>query len=475
MTIVQSATRTTVSANIADFVRDLSIDDVPAPVLARARLHMLDALGIAVASSGMDFGRAVHRAGSRLGAGRDSRVLGFGTALPAPSAALVNGTLIHGLDFDDTHIEAIHHATAPALAAALAVAEQKHADGASTLLAYVIGLEVGCRLAAAGSGGFHDRGFHPTGIMGTFAAVCGTGKLRDLPQQTLVHALGLAGSQAAGILEINNSWLKRMHPGWAAHSAIVAATMAEEGFVGPATVFEGPHGLYASHLGTVPDRGALGLDDLGSRWMTAEIALKPYPCCHFTHAFIDAALELRAELSAQGTALDDVRRIDCPTSIRLMPVVTEPADRKTAPPTIYDALFSVQYAVALALVHGRVDLAGFYDAPLDDPDVLAVASRVTCGPDPESDYPRHFPGEVVLHTVDGRSLRRRVPASRGTPEFPLSEAEVTAKFAANAGRELSAEVVHDIARTFTRIEDLDDIGQLVTMCIAPEKQGVENS
>jgi 2-methylcitrate dehydratase PrpD len=473
MTILQT-TKTTVSEELAAFVRELSIEDVPAPVLVRARLHMLDALGIAVASSGMDFGHAVHRAGSRLGAGRDSRVLGFGTSLPAPSAALVNGTLIHGLDFDDTHIEAIHHATAPALAAALAVGEQEHADGASTLLAYVIGLEVGCRLAAAASGGFHDRGFHPTGIMGTFAAVCGTGKLRDVSPQTLVHALGLAGSQAAGILEINNSWLKRMHPGWAAHSAIVACTMAEEGFVGPATVFEGPHGLYASHLGTVPDRNALGLDDLGTRWMTAEIALKPYPCCHFTHAFIDAALDLRAELGDQGISLEDVRRIECPTSARLMPVITEPVERKIAPPTIYDALFSVQYAVAMALVHGRVDLAAFYDAPLDDPRVLAVASRVTCGPDPESDYPRHFPGEVVLHTEDGRTLRKRVPASRGTPEFPLSEAEVTAKFASNAGRELAAEAVRDIAGTVTRIEHLDDIGDLITMCIAANNNGVEN-
>lgn len=473
MTILQT-TKTTVSGELAAFVRELSIDDVPAPVLFRARLHMLDALGIAVASSGMDFGRAIHRAGSRLGAGRDSRVLGFGTSLTAPSAALVNGTLIHGLDFDDTHIEAIHHATAPALAAALAVGEQEHADGASTLLAYVIGLEIGCRLAAAGSGGFHDRGFHPTGIMGTFAAVCGTGKLRDVSPQTLVNALGLAGSQASGILEINNSWLKRMHPGWAAHSAIVASTMAEEGFVGPATVFEGPHGLYASHLGTVPDRHALGLDDLGTRWMTAEIALKPYPCCHFTHAFIDAALELRAELSDQNISLDDVRHIECPTSVRLMPVVTEPAERKIAPPTIYDALFSVQYAVALALVHGRVDVAGFYDAPLDDPHVLAVASKVTCGPDPDSDYPRHFPGEVVLHTEVGRTLRKRVPASRGTSELPLSESEVAAKFASNAGRELPAEAVRDITGTVARIEDLDDIGDLITMCIVADNNGVKN-
>jgi 2-methylcitrate dehydratase PrpD len=455
----------TVSGRIAEFVRDLAPDDVPETVRERAKLHLLDALGIAIASSGMDFGSSVHRAGMRLGGGGESHAIGFGTALPAPSAALVNGTLIHGLDFDDTHIEAIHHASAPALAAALATAEAEHADGASTLLAYIVGLEVGCRLAAAGSGEFHDRGLHPTGILGTFAAACVTGKLRRVSARTLVSALGLCGSQAAGILEIRRSWLKRFHPGWAAHAGIIASTLAEEGFVGPDTVFEGPQGLYASHLGTTPDSAALGLDDLGRRWMTSEIALKPYPCCHFTHAFVDAGLALRA----QGVRPEDIERIECPVTTRLMPVVTEPATHKTAPPTIYDALFSVQYAVALALTKGRVDLSTFYDDPLDDPEVLAVAARVVCPPDPASDYPRHFPGEVILHLRDGRTLRRRVPASRGTHEQPLSASEVSGKFHANAGREMPTAQAQAVADAANRIEHLSDIGELVKTC-ATERQ-----
>ena len=141
------------------------------------------------------------------------------------------------------------------------------------MLAYVIGLEIGCRLAAAGAGRFHDRSFHPTGILGTFAAASVTGKLRSVPRATMVNALGLCGSQAAGILQIRQSWLKRLHPGWAAHSGIIASTLAEEGFLGPAAVFEGEHGLYVSHLGEQIDPTALSLDDLGSRWATSEIAL----------------------------------------------------------------------------------------------------------------------------------------------------------------------------------------------------------
>lgn len=456
-----SVEKGTVAQQIARFVHDLSLDDVPDPVRKRAKLHLLDALGIGIASSGMDFGESVHRASSRLGDSAESSVLGFGTQLPASSAALANGTLIHGLDFDDTHIQAIHHATAPALAAALAVGEAEHADGSSVLLAYIIGLEIGCRLAAAAPGEFHDRGLHPTGIMGTFAAACAAGKLREVGPETLVNAMGLCGSQAAGILEMNRSWLKRFHPGWAAHAGIIASTLAEEKFLGPVTVFEGSKGLYASHLGRVPNVEALSLNDFGTRWMCSEIALKPYPCCHFLHAFIEAALHLR---EAHGVNPEDIARIVCPVSERLIPVVTEPIAEKTAPGTIYDALFSLQYSVALAIVRHRVDLSTYYDNPVDDPAVMALACRVVCHPDPKSDYPLHFPGEVEMHLNDGRVLRHRLASSLGSPERPLSENQVKAKFHANAEREMSVQGAQKVVNTVDRIEGLPDIGELLVAC-----------
>lgn len=371
----------------------------------------------------------------------------------------------HGLDFDDTHIGAIYHATAPALATALAVGEAEHADGATVLLAYVLGLEVGCRLAAAGAGKFHARGFHPTGIAGTFAAACVTAKIRGLSTETLTSALGLCGSQAAGILELHESWLKRMHPGWAAHSGIVAATLAEAGFRGPATVLEGPAGLYASHIGERPTAATVGLDDLGSRWMTAEVALKPYPCCHFTHAFADAAFGLLDELGRDRLAADQIDSIVCPVAPELLPMVAEPADRKTAPTTIYDALFSIQYVVACALVGRGVDLATFYDEPLDHPEVLAVAAGITCQPDPDTDFPAHFPGEVILHLANGAILRRQVPASHGTPEDPMAANEVLAKFTSNASRQLPPEQTHRIADLVAQLDQLSDVAELIDACV----------
>jgi len=287
MTTTAAPTTTTLSEILAKWAVGLTIDDVPEPVLAAAKDHALDALGIAIASTGMDYGRAMHRASVELGAGNESGAIGFGTRLPAPSAALLNGTLIHGLDFDDTHIGAIYHATGPALATALAVGEAEHADGATVLLAYIVGLEVGCRMAGAGAGLFHARGFHPTGIAGTFAPACVPAKIRGPSADEVTSALGLCGSQAAGILALHDSWLKRMHPGWAAHAGLIAATMAKAGFRGPSTVLEGSAGLYRSHLEKIPSSEDLGLQNLGEHWMTAEIALKPYPCCHFTHAFAE--------------------------------------------------------------------------------------------------------------------------------------------------------------------------------------------
>jgi 2-methylcitrate dehydratase PrpD len=443
-----------IAHELATFSTELTIDDVPQGVRDRAILHLADCLGIAVASTSMDFGESIHRAGRRLGQGGESRALGFGTALPVASAALVNGTLIHGLDFDDTHFEAIHHASAPALAAALSVAEAEDASGSDLLLAYIIGLEVGIRLAIGGQGEFHDRGFHPTGILGTFAAVAATGSLRKVSPDTMVRGMGLAGSQAAGLLELHHSWLKRLHPGWASHSGIIASTMAEEGFVGPASVFEGDNGLFMSHLGRVPDRESLHLDDLGSHWTASELALKPYPCCHFTHAFIDAALELREELLGAGRSIEDIESIVCPTSERLIPAVAAPVDRRIAPETIYDALFSIQFAVALALQEGRVDLASFYDQPLDNPDVRRVAALVTCPVDPQSDYPVHFPGEVIITFKDGTVLRKRHASSRGTHEQPLSESEVMDKFHSNVARTWDETKAQAAAKTVLAMEGL---------------------
>jgi 2-methylcitrate dehydratase PrpD len=452
----------TESEKIARFALDLQLADVPADVLTLAKEHLLDVIGIALASSKFDIGATVLRGARELGRGDDATAIGSGTRLPAASAALVNGVLAHALDFDDTHIGAIYHASAQAMAAAMAAGQANSATGEEVLLAFVAALEIGCRLAAVGAPDFHNRGFHPTALCGTFAAAAAAGRLYKADHQALVWSLGLCGSLASGILIGGNSWLKRLHPGWSAHSALAAVALGRAGFLGPNTVFEATKGgFYQTHIQRIPQGDKLPTAALGETWQTRGIALKPYPCCHFIHAFVDAALELRGQF-----ALDDIERIECPLTPDLHKMVAEPREACIRPTIPYRALFSVQYVVALALARGRVDLAAFHDEPLDSPDVLAIAAKTWCVADPDSDFPVRFPGEVVVHLKDGRVLRCRKPASLGTPDVPLSSEALKAKFMTNATRAIDSRTATLLIDKVMNIESAPSLDEIVALCVS---------
>lgn len=450
----------TEAQKLASFTLELDLADVPLSLIDKAKGHLLDGLGIALASTGFDYGRSIVAGARALGGSGNATVFGFGARLPPCNAALANGVLIHGLDFDDTHITAIHHATAPVLAAAFAAAEVSGATGRELLTAYIAGLEIGCRLGRAAEGGFHDRGFHPTAICGTFAAAFSVGRLLHASPERMVWATSLAGSQAAGILETGgSSWLKRFHPGWAAHAGYTAVVLAKNGFVGAKTVFEGSHGLYSTHLQKIPDGELAPSYELGSDWQLSGIALKPYPCCHFIHGFIDAALFLRDKVE-----VSEIDRIDCPLTKRLHPLVGEPHHKRIRPTSPYEAMFSVPYVVALALVKGKVDLASFHDLGIDDPDVLKLAAKTFVQEDPESDFPAHFPGEVRITLKSGEVITRREATSTGTPDRPLSREQIEQKFMTLAMRVTDRVRAREIVHAVWNLDRLDSIIDLARLC-----------
>ena len=464
---VPAAPLPTEAEAIAGFALSLDLSMAPPAVVTLAKEHLLDVLGIALASSTWDFGHAALQGARALGAAAlgttgQATAIGSGAKLPPASAALVNGILAHGLDFDDTHIGAIYHASAHAMAACLAAGEAAGASGRELLTAFIASIEAGCRIAMVGAGEFHNRGFHPTPLCGAFACAVGAGRLAGASHQALVWALGLCGSQAAGILEQNGSWIKRFGPGWAAHSALSAVAFGQAGFIGPATVFEGSRGFYVSHLDKAPQGDERPSLDLGATWYAAGIALKPYPCCHYIHAFADAALELRGQF-----ALDDVVRIECLLKLSLHRGVAEPRGLRIRPRTAYEALFSVPFVVALALARGRVDLAAFHDEPLDAPDLMALTEKTFVLDDPHSDYPLHFPGEVIMRLRDGRTLRCRKPASYGSPDLPMARDAVLAKFMANATRAIDQGAAERLADRVFHLEEAASLDELVALCIAP--------
>ncbi len=449
------------AVRLADFAGALRPDDIPAEVAERARLLMLDALGIALASTQYDFAHRAHAALCDLGAGGPRRAIGFGTALQARDAAMLNGLLIHGLDYDDTHTAGVIHATASILPAALTMALETGAAGEEMQTAYIAGMEVATRLGAVARGGFHQVGFHPTGVIGIFGAVLAAGRLRGLTAAQLAAAQGIALSMAGGSLEFlqDGAWTKRLHPGWAAQAAITAVAMARRGFVAPRAVYEGRFGVFNAYLG----ERAAGLDlsvataALGQTWEVMNVAVKPMPACHFTHACADAAVALH---DAHGLSADDIAEVVALVPDEVIKTVCEPRETKIRPQNSYDAQFSIPYAVASGLLRGRFGLPDLEPAAYAAPEALAFMPKVRHEADPHSRFPTYYSGEVVVRTTDGRELRHREDVNRGAADRPLSAAEIAAKFTENACMALPPERA---ARLRDAVLGLDRAGDLAPL------------
>jgi len=393
---------------------------------------MLDTIGSCLASSREDFGRAVLGGAERLGGPQESTLIGTRAKAGAASAVLANATLAHGLDFDDTREDAIVHTGCVAVATALAVGEAVGASGQAVLEAAIAGVEVMCRVGLAVPGRFHARHFHPTSLTGSFAAAAVAGKLYRLTEDQLVHAFGICGSQAGGIIEYlaDGSWTKRLHPGWAAHAGVAAVILARAGFTGPETVFEGAHGFYQAFAGASAEAtlDAL-LATLGRQWELEQLTLKPYPCGSIAQPYMDCALRLREKHQIRP---EDIASIGCRTAEGPVPRLWEPLAAKHRPANGYAAKFSLPYLLAVMFVKGRASLAEFTDEAVRDDSVLEVAGKVGYELDSTIDYPRQFIGHVAVRLHDGRLLEEGQDHPRGGPDSPMSREEVEAKFRGNA-------------------------------------------
>ncbi|WP_305783685.1 MmgE/PrpD family protein [Symbioplanes lichenis] len=405
--------------------------------------RVLDLLGICLAALSERPAEVVAATVGEWGGHPVATAIGSATRLPAPSAALVNGTLGHSLDFDDTHLPSVLHPSAAVVPAALAVAEQDDVSGPAFLDAVAVGVEVTCRLGMAAydrehaNSIFFDRGQHATAICGTVGAAVAAGMLAGLTADQLTSAIGIASSMGSGVIEANRTGgtVKRVHCGWAAHAGVVAATLARHGLTGPPTVLEGRFGLLRAFCGDRFDIGAV-TGGLGERWESDRLFVKPYPCNHFTHAGVDAALRLR------GAGLDPatITGITLGVPEPVLRTIAEPLADKRRPLSGYHGAFSGPYTVAAALL-GRGGGLGlshedFTDAAVADPARLALAALVTPEADAECTriFPHQFPAVLTVRLSGGEVLRERVSHNRGGPENPLSAHELTTKFRMNAAR-----------------------------------------
>jgi 2-methylcitrate dehydratase PrpD len=448
----------TFAESLAAFAADLSPATLPAEVADQAGRLLLDTVGVTLAAVPEDFAASVHTVARGLGGPPEATLWGGDARVGAAAAVLANGTLAHGLDYDDTLEEAIVHTGCCCATAALAVGEARHAPGAAVLAAVAAGVEVMAAVGQACPGAFHRRGFHPTALCGSFGAAAAAGRLLGLRPAALATAFGLCGSQASGIIEYlaDGSWSKRLHAGWAAHAGLIAVSLAQAGFTGPRTVFEGTHGFYRAFGGEAPEPGRLAqlAKGLGHDWALLRLMFKAYPCGSINQPYMDCAARIRATPGFDPRA---VREVVCRTAEGPVHRLWEPLADKRRPATPYGAKFSLPYCIALVLAEGAAGVEGFSEARIRDPRLLDLAAKVGYVVDATLPYPRRFTGHVRVTLADGRVLEETQDAPRGGPEMPLSRAALRAKFQANAARALPPDRVEDVRGRLEAIARAPDV------------------
>jgi len=453
------------SESIGNFAEDLRFEDLPNDVVQKVKTLFLDTLGICIASSKKDYAKAVIELAKELGSKPESTMFVYGGKVSAANAVIANAALAHGLDFDDTHAEAIVHPSACIVPVALAMSEAKSRAGETLITAAVLGYETMIRIGLAAKGGFHDKGFHATPICGVFASGVIAGKILGLNTLQYQHALGICGSQATGLQEFLNdgTWVKRLHPGWAAHGGIISALLAQKGYTGPYKVFEGRFGLFK---GFFPDEGKYDLSqidkDLGKDWETLRISIKPYPCCHFIHSFIDCAVYIKNEYEIKD---EDIQEIECITSKRAASIVCEPTEVKKNPTTIYGAQFSLPFGVAAALIKGKLGLREFSEDNLKDSEIIKMMAKVRHTIDPNINSQKYFPGHVKIKTKEGKIYEHNIEKQRGCSENPMTPEEIENKFRENVEGIISHDRAQAIIDKVSILEKLGNISELTNLMI----------
>ncbi|MDB6455087.1 MmgE/PrpD family protein [Falsirhodobacter sp. 20TX0035] len=415
----------TISQRLAAWGQGLEFRDLPESTRAKARDILVDIVGLCVAARHTDYVAATFRA---IEPGRHT-VIGRKATASASGAALANGTAAHGEDFDDTFEGGPVHSGVVIVPALLAAAETFDLPSDRTMTGIVAGTELLCRLALTLPKGVHKAGFHPTAVLGTFAATFGICVAMRESEEVTANALGIAGSMASGIIEYlgDGSWTKRMHPGWSAQSALRAHALARGGFIGPRAVFEGTHGAFSAFAPSIEPRTHRLFLGLGKEFVSDNITFKPYPCGTMVQPYIDCAVALRR----RGVELEGIRSITCKTAEGIVHRLWEPLDIKRRPPSSYAAKFSVPFGVALGLQRGRAGLNDFTNETIADPELCALAQKVGFEIDPENPYPAAFTGHVRIEYRDGRLEEVERDHMRGGAAEPLTRTEIDGKFLAN--------------------------------------------
>lgn len=438
---------------------------IPDEVVHAALRHLLDGLGNAVAGARAGAAAPAVTVATGLGGPEESTVLGSRTKISAPAAGLANGTLVHALDFDDTHAGGLVHSTSVVLPAAFAVAEQVGATGRQIVEAAVVGYEVACRVAAAAPNGFHSGGLHATMVAGVFSSAAVASRLMGLSAEQTTHALGIAGSQAGGLLAFlaTGASTKQLHPGFASQSGILAARLAKAGATGPESVFDGPHGVYDALAPAAMAAGKVDptsiLTELGSsdpaHWQTTRIGIKPWPTCQLAHATMAAAQDALAQV---GATVDDIVALHARVHPDSAAVVCATDRDLTRPVSGYAAKFSLPWSVAAILTDGVVGVDTYAPEQLSRTEISDLAGKISWDVVPSDVVAADAAGDVVVTLADGRTVTGHVDRSPGGGSNPLSDDGLFTKFAGNVGA-----LADDLAGAVRTLPEAADLTVVLTL------------
>jgi 2-methylcitrate dehydratase PrpD len=461
----------TLAEQLAAFAAGLRYEDVPAPVLERVRLHALDLIGVCLLGAPMEFARILRSVASMSGGNAESTLIGAGAnggalRLPAPLAALYNGGLAHGNEFDDTYAPGRWHGSAGVVPPALAIAEQRHADGKAFLVALAAGLEVGCRLSRAAPG-LLTRGFHSTGTVGVFGGALAAGKLLGLGREQLAHALGIAGGFASGTAEFLSDpepWSKRIQIGNAAQGAITAARAAAAGFQGPRTIFEGRHGYFRAYAGEGNFDLARITEALGTDWQLRFLYPKRYACDHIAQGYVDCAIAIAKEAASQpGFSVAAIESVECAVHPLAAAVMFEPRALRYEPANGWSARWSMPFNLAVALSDRALPPDAWTDVRAVDPATRALMAKVSYALDSSMAFPGDYPARLRVRMQDGRVLERDLPKVAGSIENPMPAAEYERKFSDNARHAMDERRARELIermRDLAGVRDMTDVAKL---------------
>jgi len=408
-------TQAPVTGPLADFLAASRWEDVPGDVRHAARRSILNVFGTALGGSRDAAVEGALAVLDRFSGQREASVIGRPEKLDLLSAAFVNAASGNVFDFDDTHHPTIIHPSAPVAPALFALAETRPVSGAALLHAFVLGVEVECRLGNAVSPWHYRRGWHITSTCGVFGAAAAAAKVLGFDAERMVWTLGNASAQSSGLVETLGTMAKSIGVGASARGGLSAAFFAEAGVTGPAEPVAGPRG-FTSVMGEAPDLAAI-TDGLGTRWELLANTHKPYPCGVVLFPVIDACLDLREANS--GLPLDAIDSI----TVEGHSLLRERADRPSVT-TGREAQVSAQHSVAATLIHGVAGVAQFEDACVNSAEVLALRRKVHVAELPGTPVEA---ARVTIRLADGKVLSRLVEQGRGTPRRPMSDADIETK------------------------------------------------